>query len=85
MTELGSTLVIMVRMSGVAMMSRGGSIMPVVGVTSVACQCARLWYLIWAVHGNMSIIISHSTMCEGNSMPYGQFLDIGNTCHYHWT
>ena len=32
--------------------------MPVVGVTSVACWCARWRYLIWAVHGNMSIIIT---------------------------
>ena len=45
-------------MSGVAMMSRGGSFMPVIGVSPAACWCARWWYLIWAVHGNMSIIIT---------------------------
>ena len=56
MTKPGSILVIMVRTSGVAMMPRGGSITPVGGITSAACQCARWWYLIQAVHGNMSII-----------------------------
>ena len=54
----GSILVIMVWMSGVAMTSRVGSIMPVISVRPVACQCARWWYLIRAVHGNMSIIIT---------------------------
>ena len=57
-TKPGSIHVIMVWMSGVAMMSRGGSIMPVIGGSSAACQCARWWYLIWAVYGNMSIIIT---------------------------
>ena len=32
--------------------------MPVIGVSPVACQCARWWYLIQAVHGNMYIIIT---------------------------
>ena len=47
----GSILVIMVRTSGVA-------IMPVGGITPVVCWCARQWYLIQAVHGNMSVIIT---------------------------
>ena len=32
--------------------------MHVNGVSPVVFQCARWWYLIWAVHGNMSVIIT---------------------------
>ena len=45
-------------MSGVATVSQGGSSMPVGGVDPATCQCARQRYLIQAVHGNMSIIIT---------------------------
>ena len=40
-------------------MSRGGSSTPVIGVSpTVAGWCTRWWYLIWAIHGDMSIIIT---------------------------
>ena len=32
--------------------------MPVIGVSPSACWCTRWQYLIWAVHGNMFIIIT---------------------------
>ena len=32
--------------------------MPVAGVRPAVCQCTRWWYFIWAVHGNMTVIIA---------------------------
>ena len=40
------------------MVSRGGSFMPVIGVSPAVCRCTRWQYLMWAVHGNMSLIIT---------------------------
>ena len=57
-TEYGSILVIMMWVSGMTMASRGGSPASVIGVSPVACQCTRWQYLVWAVHGNMSIIVT---------------------------
>ena len=42
--------------------------MPVGSVTSAVCWCAWWWYLIWAVHGNMSVIITVVALYMGAIM-----------------
>ena len=57
-TKSRSVPVVMAWASGVAVTSRGRSPTPVVGVSPVAGWCTWWEYLIWAVHGDMSIIIT---------------------------
>ena len=57
-TESRSVPVFMAWASGVAVMSRGRPSTSVIGVSPVVGWCTWWWYLIWAIHGYMSIIIT---------------------------
>ena len=39
--------------------------MPIGGITFAACWCARWWYFIRAIHGNMSIFIAVEALYMG--------------------
>ena len=86
MTEPVPISIIMVGTPGVAMMPRWGSIMPTGGVISVSVLvCLKVVFYQGSLWQHVHSCYSQNILYEGNSMPCGQFPDIGNTCHCHWT
>ena len=82
-TESVPIPMVMVVMPGVIMTPRCWSIMPTSVVVPASCWCAWRWDFVGQSTAHVHNCYSQSIWCEGNSMPCGQFLGIGNIYHHH--